>query len=312
MYTADVLEIAHRHGVAAHSYADDTQLYIRTKAELCAAALQRLSICIAAINDWMFSNRLKLNTDKTQFTCLGTRQQISKIDVSGLPGVDLLPEVTLLGVKLDQQLSFAAHFKFVSGRCFYQLRQLRAIRDMLTTDTMKSLVVALVLNRLDYCNSVFIGTSDTVARHFQSVIRAAARFIARRGKFDTISAFIRDELHWLPFRQRVEYKQCVTVYNCLHHTAPHYLTEMCHSVASIPARESLRSASRGDLIVPRTKGVLYGPRSFAVTGPTIWNTLPPALRDKTIASTNFRRQLKTELYCRAYTSTSTLVTASSW
>ena len=258
----------------------------------------------------MCSNRLKLNTNKTQFTCLGTRQQISKIDVSRLPGVDLLPEVTLLGVKLDQQLNFAAHFKMVSGRCFYQLRQLRAVRDMLTADTTRSLIVALVLNRLDYCNSVFVGTSDTVARHFLSVIRAAARLVARRRKFDSISAVIRDELHWLPFRQRVDYKLSVVVYNCLHQTAPGYLAEMCHSVASIPAREILRSASRGDLVVPRTRGVLYGPRSFAVTGPTIWNTLPPRLRDPTMTSADFRRQLKTELYCRAYTSTSMLVTAS--
>jgi len=312
LYTADVLEIARRHGVSAHSYADDTQLYIRTKADLCAAALQQLSTCIAAINDWMCSNRLKLNTDKTQFTCLGTRQQICKIDVSNLPGVDLLPEVTLLGVKIDQQLNFAAHFKYVSGRCFYQLRQLRAVRDMLTADTTKSLVVALVLNRLDYCNGVFAGTSDTVARHFQSVIRAAARLVARRKKFDNISAVIRDELHWLPFRQRVEYKLSVSVYNCLHQTAPSYLAEMCRSVASNPAREILRSASRGDLIVPRTRGVRYGPRSFAIAGPTVWNTLPPTLRDRTITSANFRRQLKTELYRRAYTSTSTLVTASGW
>jgi hypothetical protein len=308
LYTADVIEIARRHGVGAHSYADDTQLYIRTKADLCAAALQQLSTCIAAINDWMCSNRLKLNTNKTQFTCLGTRQQISKIEVSRLPGVDLLPEVILLGVKLDQQLNFAAHFKFISGRCFYQLR---AVRGMLTKDIAKSLVVALVLNRLDYCNSVFAGTSDTVARHFQSVIRAAARLVARRRKFDSISAVIQDELHWLPFRQRVEYKLSVIVYNCLHQAAPSYLAEMCRLVASIPTREVLRSASRGDLVVPRTRGVLYGPRSFAVTGPTTWNTLPPGLRDRTITSAVFRRQLKTELYRRAYTSTSsTLVTAS--
>jgi len=30
--------------------------------------------------------------------------------------------------------------------------------------------------------------------------------------------------------------------------------------------------------VPRTTTVTYGPRSFAVSGPTIWNTLPSTLR----------------------------------
>jgi hypothetical protein len=60
---------------------------------------------------------------------------------------------------------------------------------MLTTDTTKSLVFALVLNRLDYCNSAFAETSDTVAWHFQPVIRAAAR----RRNFDSIAAVIRDD-----------------------------------------------------------------------------------------------------------------------
>jgi len=271
-----------------------------TYAQKLTTAHQRLSSCIAEINDWMCSNRLKLNTDKTPFTCLGTHQQISKIDANQLPGVELLSDVTLLGVKLDQQLTFAAHIRQVSGRCFYQLRQLRTVRDMLTVDTVKSLVIALVLNRLDYCNSVLIGISDIYARSFQSVIRAAARLITRRRKFDSISAVIRDDLHWLPFRQRVEYKINAIVYNCLHNDAPRYLSEFCQSVSSNAVRQNLRSATRGDLIVPRTKGVRYGPRSFAVSGPTTWNSLPPALRDQSLDSTNFRRQLKTELFRRAY------------
>lgn len=295
LYTADALENAHR-----HSYADDTQLYTCTRAGDCVTALQRLSECIAAINEWMCSNRLKLNTDKTQFTCLGTRQQLSKIDISSLPGIELLPEVTLLGVKLDQQLTFAAHFRQLSGRCYYQLRQLRTVRNMLTPDTAKSLVTALVLSRLDYCNSVFAGTSDTVARLFRSVIRAAARLIARRRKFDSISSFIRDELHWLPFRQRVQYKLCVITYNCLHNTAPSYLVEMCQRVSTNPSRVSLRSASHGDLIVPRTHGVLYGPRSFSVSGAMAWNSLTPALHDDTLSSASFRHRLKTELFRRAF------------
>jgi len=42
----------------------------------------------------------------------------------------------------------------------------------------------------------------------------------------------------------------------------------------------------------------YGPRSFAVAGPTIWNNLPEYLRDPELSTDNFRRQLKTFLFAQ--------------
>ena len=84
------------------------------------------------LNEWRSSNRLKLNAEKTQFTCLGTRYQLAKIDGSNLlvngSAVDLLRAVTCLGVTLDQELTFADHIRRLTGRCFHSLRQLRSIR----------------------------------------------------------------------------------------------------------------------------------------------------------------------------------------
>ena len=70
-----------------------------------------------------------------------------------------------------------------------------------------------------------------------------------------------------------------------------------------PSRRCLRSAARGDLVVPATRTVYYGPRSFAVAGPATWNSLPASLRDDQLSVAAFRRLLKTELSARAYDST---------
>ena len=63
-----------------------------------------------------------------------------------------------------------------------------------------------------------------------------------------------------------------------------------------------RSAARGDLVVPATKTVCYGPRSFAVAGPATWISLSASLRDDQQSVAAFRRLLKTELFARAYDS----------
>ena len=60
------------------------------------------------------------------------------------------------------------------------------------------------------------------------------------------------------------------------------------------------SATHGDLQVPRTRMVTYGPRSFAVSGPTIWNTLPSTLRVSTTTLGQFQSGLKTILFRLAY------------
>ncbi|KAK3782377.1 hypothetical protein RRG08_027924 [Elysia crispata] len=62
MYTAPVADIAERHGVNYHLYADDTQLYVPLDNTLETASYQKESIekCVVEIADWMNSNKLKL------------------------------------------------------------------------------------------------------------------------------------------------------------------------------------------------------------------------------------------------------------
>ena len=121
-------------------------------------------------------------------------------------------------------------------------------------------------------------------------------------KYGSISSTIRDILHWLPILQRVEFKTCVLVYNCLYNISPSYLSSMRQPVSVNPGRRCLRSAARGDLVVPATRTVRYGPRSFAVAGSATWNSLPASLRDDQLSVAAFRRLLKTELFTRAYDS----------
>jgi len=82
---------------------------------------------------------------------------------------------------------------------------------------------------------------------------------------------------------------------------------MCQLVAENPSRRHLRSAARGDLAIPATCTIRYGPRSFAIAEPSMWNSLPASLRNSHLPS-SFWRELKTELFARAIFFTSTLVT----
>ena len=254
--------------------------------------------CIVKIRDWMASNRLKLNEDKTQLIWLGTRQQLSKLteNTLSLPNatVQFSTVVNDLGVLLDSQLSMSNHVAALSRSSFFHLRQLRLIRKSLTPEAMNTLVQSFVINRLDSCNSVLVGVSNQLLQRMQVIQNAAARFVTGVRRFEHMTPVLRC-LHWLPVRHRIKFKIAVLVYKCLHGMAPSYLTSYCTPVLSHTGRSNLRSAKTGQLLVPRTR-TAYGGRSFAVHGPTVWNSLPAELRSPDISLSVFRKQLKTYLF----------------
>ena len=235
LYSADVPVIADLHGLGVHCYADDGQIYVFDKAGEADRMVAKVSACIEQIDSWMTTNRLKLNSEKTLFVWLGSRQQLLKVNaVSVQLGDYSVPpqsNVCSLGVHLDTQLNVRTHVQHICRSSFYQPRQLRSIRSSLSETSCSALVHAFVTSRLDYCNSLLAGIGNGLIGQLQSVIRVAARLVLRRRKLDPISTDIRDRLHWL--RSKIDFKLGLLVYKCLHGIAPPYLVEMLQSKSDV-------------------------------------------------------------------------------
>jgi len=144
-------------------------------------------------------------------------------------------------------LSLTAHVSHITSVCFFNLRELRLIRRSLTVDTAHVLVCTLVHSRLDYCNAVLAGLPANQLSRLQSVLRAAARLVPCRA---SVSAAMRNSLHWLGYPQRVSYKSCLLMCKCLQGWAPAYLARLCVPIASVAGRSRLRSADDNELVIP--------------------------------------------------------------
>src|SRR6218665_3494015 len=152
--------------------------------------------------------------------------------------------------------------------CYYQLHQLRTVSWSLTSTAPSTLVHSFVTSRLDYCSSLYIGLSDTCLNCLDRVLRSTARLIGRVSKFDHISAYIRDVLHWLPLRQRIEFRVAVLVWYSLIDLAPAYLTDLCCSFLSTRSTCHLRSAEQ-DLHVPFGHTSIMQSGAFSVVDPLV-------------------------------------------
>ena len=106
-------------------YADDNQIYVHCRHPVVTAAASKVETCIKQINDWMDSNRLKLNPSKTELVWFSTRQGFNKfiratVDVRSAT-IDPVKYAKSLGVTLDEVLKLSKHVSNVTSSCFYQI-----------------------------------------------------------------------------------------------------------------------------------------------------------------------------------------------
>ena len=64
-----------------------------------------------------------------------------------------------LGFTLDCHLTMNAHVSNIARSCYLELRRLASIRGFLTSAATVTLVSALVLSRIDYCNPLLFGST---------------------------------------------------------------------------------------------------------------------------------------------------------
>ena len=72
LYSAPIASIVRRHGLIAHLYADDTQLYIVFDQDDAVDTIKRIEACVMEIKEWMAMNWLKLNDEMTLSLLLRT------------------------------------------------------------------------------------------------------------------------------------------------------------------------------------------------------------------------------------------------
>src|SRR6218665_453221 len=159
-----------------HLYADDTQLYIK----LCCTNLEntkmKMAACVHHIQSLCASMSLKLNATKTELIWFDRR---SRVDVNTTKNLNLVPQCSIppfdvmrdLGVLLDCRLNMTQHVSSTARTCFFHLRRIRQVRSCLDKTCRRILLVqALVISRLDYCNSVLSGLPSSTLQPLSLVL----------------------------------------------------------------------------------------------------------------------------------------------
>ena len=155
------------------------------------------------IKSWMDAVRLKLNESKTELIYFGSHQQLAKYQHSSInimvETIYRCTRVKYLEGHLNSNLLFKSHIKIKCKATMINIIRLCSIQKYLTKDTSHILMLLLPKKSIN------------LMQHAQNT---AERVILNMHTKDSATQYLK-ELHWIPIKQRIDYKICTIVFKAL-------------------------------------------------------------------------------------------------
>ncbi len=141
------------------SYADDSTL--GTVGDTIEILNNKLCADMVQIGEWCTDNRMVSNTDKTKAMIITTYQRYNHLNIKELSillGENFIQNVKvekLMGVKVDQNLSWRAHIDKVYSTVSVILARFRQVKPLLPTYARIRFVQAFSFPHFQYCSCVW-------------------------------------------------------------------------------------------------------------------------------------------------------------
>ena len=145
-----------------------------------------------------------------------------------------------LGTWFDSNLNLQEQIHKTCKSGFFHLHNIRRIRKYLSQESVCTLVQALIMGRIDYCNSLLFGLPSVHLLKLQCLQNAAARLISNVPQYSHITPVL-CSLHWLPVKFRIDFKILLLTFKAIYGHAPGCLTDLI--AIKEQQRYHLRSAS---------------------------------------------------------------------
>ena len=270
-------------------YADDTTLH--NKGRYIHDIQAKLQLDIDRANNWCIKNNMVINPAKTTCMVIGPKQKVSNscglsLCINGMQITNVSSQ-KLLGVHIDNNLSWKTHIDKTCGKINSRLNLLKRIRYFLNQEIKQLFYNAYIAPLFDYGCITWQGASVTEINRITKLQCRAGRIILNVGPL-TSSTDVLTELKWLSFPKRCNYYTALLTWKSQHNLTPLYIKSLL--TFSTNNKYNLRSTSRKDL-THKKPNTNYLKNTFSYSSMEVWNKIPVFIREYTNIH-HFKRKLK--------------------
>ena len=284
------------------AYADDTQLLVMGNNQQVKTKLEKT---IKQAQEWFRQNSLQINPTKTEIMILGGRNDGDRLKVEVHEGnrtinIQTVPHLKVLGVTLDEEMSWKKQVKQVKKKASNSIRHLARTGKILPTRTKRLLYDALVAPHFSYADIVWDGCLREQEIELQRLHNFAVKTIAGPNCGHTAEAM--HGLGMIPLKEKRRVHHAVMAHKLINGKGPR---ELCSRFKNIRESEQdksklanrLRSKSRMDIQPEQHRTSRYEKATLYRVAKA-WNQTDPKTR-KIETTSNFKVMTQRE-FTRSY------------
>ena len=229
------------------------------------------------ILDWFCINSMVANAGKFQFIILGHKYKRRLcLDINGKK-VPNSKTVELLGIIIDEKLSFNDHIDKITKKASNYTNSLNRICHHLNNQNAGILINTFFYSCFTYCPLIWMLCSKTANNKIIKVHNRASRLKNRQNS----NMIDNQSIHSINIRYLLN-----EVFQSLNKNNPQFMWNIWEKK---PIHHNLRNKNL--VKIPRPKTETFGFRSLTFRGAILWNSLPSEIKDSTDI-TIFKKKIK--------------------
>ena len=217
-----------------HLYADDTQLYLKTKVDFAVETILLINEDLERIAKFSKMSFLKINNDKSKFIVIGSKNNLNKLPriknialaeiIMNGQSIERVYEARNLGITFDQYLNWNSHINGLISSAYYRLKLAYRYSKFLSEDSKYMVVESYILALFNYGSPVLQNLTSETSNKIQKVQNSCVRFIFNTRKYEHISPLFKKR-KILNMSVRRDIQSLTIIHNIVNGWAPGYLID---------------------------------------------------------------------------------------